>query len=264
MQELFKSENIEYFATLDVRDVRHTYPELLARESFTPRSVIVYLVPYYVGECENISTYASSLDYHIFIGDMNKRVVEYLNRTFPGSASKGYGDHSPIDEIDAAVKAGLGVKGKNRLLINDKYGSYVFIGEVITDIAPELLGAVAPIGGGECLSCGRCLTACPTGTIVSGAPCLSHITQKKGELTEEEAALIKSRGTAWGCDICQRVCLHNREPVVTPIEFFHRDRVTVLTREYIDSLNTATLRRRAFGWRGRQPLHRNLDILGDK
>lgn len=261
MRSLFRSENIEYVATLDMDDVRLTYPELLSREDFEAKSVILYLVPYYVGECKNISTYASSLDYHIFIREMNEKVIAWLLEHFPGARAKGYGDHSPIDEIDAAVKAGLGVKGKNRLLINEKYGSYVFIGEVITDVPAGLLGRVESSCGGECLSCGRCLSACPTATLVSGAPCLSHITQKKGELTPEEVYLIKDNGTAWGCDACQRVCPHNNGAAQTPIEFFHRDRVTELTQEYLCSLSTEELRLRAFGWRGRGPLVRNLGIL---
>ena len=136
LKEFFDENKIEYYGILDYVDVNESSPEIIGREVFTPRSVIIYLLPYYTGETENISRYAASLDYHIEIRKVNEKLKEILATVFPEYHSKGYGDHSPIDERDAAIKAGLGILGKNGLLINEKYGSYVFVADVITDIPP--------------------------------------------------------------------------------------------------------------------------------
>ena len=144
LDEFFEKNNIEYYAVLDYKDVRETFPELMRRESFTPRSVIVYLLPYYTGQTENISLYAASLDYHLAISEVNESLSALLSAQFPGCSSKGYGDHSPIDERDAAIKSGLGILGKNGLLINEKYGSYVFVADIVSDVLPQELGALTP------------------------------------------------------------------------------------------------------------------------
>ena len=84
---------------------------------------------------------------------------------FPDCSYRGYGDHSPIDERYAALACGLGIAGDNGLIINEKYGSYVFIGDVICDVPPETLSAM-PVGKIlHCSHCGRCRSACPTGIL---------------------------------------------------------------------------------------------------
>ena len=262
LNSFFEQNKIEYFGVLDYKDIREIYSELIEREAFTPRSVIVYLLPYYTGETVNISRYAASLDYHIAIRAINEGLTELLTSEFPGSSLKGYGDHSPIDERDAAIKMGLGALGKNGLILNEKYGSYVFVGDIITDIPPEKLGAMTAKEYKLCFGCGACLRACPTGVLRGESfECLSAITQKKGELSEEEKALMKKYNTAWGCDVCQSVCPYNKEPKITPIKFFHKGRIECLTREILDSMNKETFKKRAFAWRGRKMVERNLDIL---
>jgi epoxyqueuosine reductase QueG len=92
------------------------------------------------------------------------------------------------------LKAGLGILGKNGLLLNEKYGSYVFVADLVTDIHPEKLDAVSAKAYEFCRGCGACLRACPTGVLRrESQECLSAITQKKGELSEEEKALMKKR-----------------------------------------------------------------------
>ena len=70
--------------------------------------------------------------------------------------------------------------------------------------------------------------------------------------------------TVWGCDICQTACPYNATPKITPIEFFHTDRIEELTSDYIASLSAKEFKARAFGWRGRAVPQRNLDILENK
>jgi epoxyqueuosine reductase QueG len=97
-----------------------------------------------------------------------------------------------------------------------------------------------------------------------GTDCLSAITQRKGELTDKEKDLMRTHNTAWGCDICQTSCPHNRHPALTPVEFFHRERIPQLTREILDNMSEDEFSRRAFAWRKRKTVERNLDILSEK
>ncbi len=260
LKSFFEKEKIEYFSVLDYRLCRAVREDIMKRESFMPKSVIVFLLPYYSEETVNISRYAASRDYHAYIREVTDRLAAFIKEGFKDSHSKGYGDHSPIDERHAALISGLGILGENRLLINEKYGSYVFIAELITDIEPELLGAKAPFDLKYCDRCGACLDACPTKRGESGI-CLSALTQKKGELTEAEAQYIKIGGMAWGCDACQTVCPYNKDPIPSPIPYFHRDIITELTEETLASMPDPEFSSRAFAWRGKKLLERNLKIL---
>ncbi len=262
LSEFFKSEKIEYFAVLSYGDVREINPRLRESLGFLPKSVIIYLLPYYSGECENLSVYASGLDYHIAIRGISERLGSLLEEGFPGASYRGFGDHSPIDECRAALTAGLGILGDNGLIINGKYGSYVFIGDMITDIDPVSLGAVTPRDVECCSHCGACRAACPTGILRGeGTDCLSAITQRKGELSAFEIDLMREFNTVWGCDLCQSACPHNREPKITPIDFFRRDRIPRLTTELLNSMSKDEFTSRAFAWRGRKTVERNLELL---
>ncbi len=265
LKSYFLTQNIEYFSVLSYADCREINGRIIDRQGFIPRSVIIYLLPYYSGETINLSRYAASLDYHLAIAEINAGLEAFLRESFPNANIKGYGDHSPIDERHAALIAGLGIAGDNGLLINEKYGTYVFIADMLTDIDPELLGTSSPLPVRTCEGCGACKRACPTGILRGeGSDCISAITQRKGELTEEEKQLMRDCNTLWGCDLCQSACPHNREPKLTPIEFFHRDRIPCLTTEILDSMSDDDFSRRAFAWRKRKTVERNIEILYGK
>lgn len=256
----FERENIEYYAVLDYKDAVEINPRIRERRGIDARSIIVFLLPYYSGEVENLSRYAASLDYHILIGSVTARLCELICEIYPGSSSVGFGDHSPIDERSAALTSGLGVLGENGLLINEKYGSYVFIADVITDVPPEIIGAINPLPVLRCEGCGLCKRACPTGILSeSSCDCLSAITQKKGDLSEKEIEMMLKFNTVWGCDECQSACPHNRNPRLTPIEFFKNDRITELTLDAVNSMSDEEFSKRAFAWRGRKTVIRNLE-----
>ena len=263
--EFLLSQGIEYFSVLSYKDCREINPRLIDRQGFAPETVIIYLLPYYAGEGVNLSRYATSLDYHLEIGEINRGIEGIIREFYPDALIKGYGDHSPIDERHAAAVAGLGMIGDNGLIINERYGSFVFIGDLICDISPEIMGAEKPLAPTFCEGCGRCKRACPTGILSGeGSSCLSEITQRKGELTEEEKNLMRKYNTLWGCDECQISCPHNREPIMTPVEFFHRDRIELLDRETLDSMDDESFKKRAFAWRKRKTVERNIDILNEK
>ena len=101
------------------------------------KSVIVYLFPYYLGEeyykNSNLSKYAVPDDYHKICGEYLEKTVLYLKEKYPDNSFEYFCDNSPLNEVRAACLAGLGVKGENSLLINEAYGSFCFIGEIVTD-----------------------------------------------------------------------------------------------------------------------------------
>lgn len=262
IERFFEDEKIEYFAALDYSAVHEINHGLIERNSLKARSLIVFLLPYYVGGAVNLSEYSAARDYHLIIGDVTSRLISLFKEVYPENKFVGFGDHSPIDERGAALAAGLGILGENGLIINEKYGTYVFIADVICDLDPEELGAITPHPVLKCEGCGACLRACPTGILRGdGCDCLSAITQRKGDLTEDEIALMRKYNTVWGCDMCQTSCPHNKTASVTPIDFFKEDRIALLTTEILDGMADDEFKSRAFAWRKRKTIERNLKLL---
>lgn len=226
------------------------------------QTILTALFPYRLpsySPWRNLSKYAVVPDYHrVALGLLNQVCVMLLQH-WPGESFAAFADNSPIREVRAAYLSGLGVVGDNGLLFHPVYGSYVFIGEIVTTLAIE---PGIPMGTG-CLHCGACSQRCPGRAIQSGgvcaARCVSHITQKKGELTREEQALVKQGGLLWGCDVCSDICPMNRGSSPTNLPEFLRD-----IEEAADLTRTArTLRERAYGFRGKAVLERNAAILGE-
>lgn len=225
-------------------------------------SVLVCLFPYYTGEHKerNISRYAMVTDYHMIAGEYLNRFCKALQEVFPQNQFEPFTDNSPIREVSAAFHAGLGRRGKNGLILHPKYGSYVFIGEVVTDL---VLQPDQPLNPGECIGCRKCQNVCPQGALQSdGSVCLercrSHITQKKGELTDWEIGQIQDGGLIWGCDICNDVCPMNQEAkVLTPVPEFLESTVAVLDAQIAEKL----LKTRAYNYRGKKTILRNIQLL---
>jgi epoxyqueuosine reductase len=263
LKSVFEKEGIEYFGVLPFEECNCRRADLIERRGVRAediRSAVVFLIPYYVGgEKGNISLYARSRDYHFYADALYERILPILRERFGGTFF-GFADKSPIEENIAAAKAGLGVLGDNYMLINEKYGSFVFIGEILSTSKPEELGfSGKPAFVSGCLHCGACKRACPA--VSHGGECLSALTQKKGELTEDEEMYIRAYGSVWGCDICQTVCPMNRNAAETPIAFFREDRIPMLTEEILCAMSKEEFRGRAFSWRGKKPLLRNLSLL---
>ena len=267
VKEIFKSEKIEYFAPIPYSLCTLTRPYLLERDGIEAKSVICFAVPYFTGYGENISAYAVSRDYHAYMNDLFDRLTLRLSEAFCGAKFVGYADKSPIDERAACALAGLGVIGKNGLLITEKYSSFVFLGEIISDVSPEILGYTGVTKIKYCEGCGKCTRACPMNT--EGCECLSSLTQKKGTLTEGEAELLVKYNTAWGCDICQSVCPHTKraidsESALTPIDWFWQMRTPRLTYSQIKDMSDEEFALRAYSWRKRETVLRNLSLFEDK
>ena len=95
--------------------------------------------------------------------------------------------------------------------------------------------------------------------------CASYLTQKKGDLTQSEKNIIKNSSSAWGCDICQNVCPMNADIQKSPLTEFTEDLILCIKNEYIS--NREFKRKyadRAFSWRGKSVIDRNLAILDGK
>ncbi len=263
---ILKSEGIAWYGVLPLSHCRITLPRLLPADmgNGTP-SVIVFLVPYYTGPGENLSAYAVSKDYHLYMRELFARIIPLLQEAYPGHSFTGFADHSPLDERHAALRCGLGVLGNNGLLIHRDYGSYVFIGQLITTVSPELLGYSSNCNVKRCLQCGNCTQACPGGFLTDRqAPCLSALTQKKGTFSREETALIKANGSVWGCDVCQSVCPMNAHVKHTPLPFFHSAKLPLLDQETITHMTQEEFRDRAYAWRGKATVLRNIEIISKK
>lgn len=225
-------------------------------------SVILFLLPYYAGEfpARNVARYALCDDYHAIAGDILQEVIRPLSEAFPGEVFLPFADSSPIPEVEAGVLSGLGFAGKNGQLITPWYGSLAFLCEVVTTLSLITTGPME----GNCGTCRRCLDSCPTGALgldwLDVSRCRSQISQKKGELSEEERRQLQEGGLAWGCDICTDVCPHNQPPVLTTVPRMREGLEPLLTMENLPRL----VKRKSYGWRGAAVLRRNLAILEDR
>jgi epoxyqueuosine reductase QueG len=223
---------------------------------------VVALFPYYVAQEDgNLSLYARSVDYHI-VAEEKLRVLAKLLEEDGANFAEVHVDKGKHDDRRAAYEAGLGFYGMNGMLICREYGSYFFIGQILHDLDIEADETLTE----ECLMCGRCERECPGNALRSGKveeeKCLSYITQKRGELTQDDVRLMKKHGTCWGCDVCQRVCPHNRGLKTTAIPEFLDSRIAKLKAEDIEGLSNKEFKKRyggyAFSWRGKSVLLRNL------
>ena len=225
------------------------------------KSVIAAAFPYYTGEFNNanISKYCFGLDYHKVI----YALLEKLAVSISLSDYKIFCDTGKNDDRKIAQKCGLGFYGINSLIINKDYGSYFFIGYIFCN---ESFDYSTP-DFQSCKKCMACKKACPAHAVngdftINAEKCLSHVTQKKGELTPDEIKMLVENNAVFGCDICQTVCPHNKNVKKTNFDEFSKNLITNLSYDEISSLsNKEFLKKygdRAFAWRGKKVPERNL------
>ena len=208
----------------------------LARVAPWARSVIVCAINYntenlYSTEVHDpdrgwISRYAwSREDYHDAVLHRLKQVEDALHQAVRGESqptltTRSYVDTGPIVERVYAKYAGVGWIGKNTCIINQKKGSWLFLGVILTslELAPDM---PAP---DRCGTCTRCIDACPTDALLGpyqldSNQCIAYLTiEKRGSIPEDLRAGIGRH--VFGCDICQDVCPWNRKaPASSALEF---------------------------------------------
>lgn len=262
MEKVLSKHKIYHFGYVSFQHLNIFEVRSKARIPQNCTGAVAMVFPYYNKNAfgGNISAYCSVADYHTVIGVQLKSICEELKDKYPTYDFAYFVDSSPIDEVDMCVKAGLGVKGKNSLLITPKFGSFVFIGEILTNMPLDNTTCFEDKG---CLNCGLCAKACPGNAIsekgINKDRCASNLTQKKGELTNEEIEIIKKAHTIFGCDICQLACPMNRNIEETE-NLFSNDILSTVTEENVEKIYKS----RPFGWRGLKVLQRNIEIYNDK
>jgi len=196
-----------------------------------------------------ISRYAwSREDYHEAVMHRLRRVEEQLQQVSPGIRTLCYVDTGPIVERVYAKYAGIGWIGKNTCILNQKMGSWLFLGVILTslELAPEM---PAP---DRCGTCTRCIDACPTDAFVApyqldSNRCISYLTiEKRGAIPE---GMREGMGRhIFGCDICQDVCPWNRKaPVTNAVEFQPREGLVDPALEWVAQITPEEFREKFRG-----------------
>lgn len=185
------------------------------------RSIVAVAMNYYNGDQGAlndasrpvVARYARGTDYHSVFEEKLEKLSESLRELCGESTrTRSYVDYGPVLERDHAQRSGLGWIGKNTVLINPAIGSYLLLGEILTDAELE---PDEPFVPDHCGTCERCIEACPTRAIVAPREldarlCISYLTiELRGPIPRELRPLIGNR--IFGCDVCQEVCPWNRE-----------------------------------------------------
>ncbi len=173
-------------------------------------------------------------------------------------------DTGELSDVAVAQRAGLGFIGLNGLLITPEFGSFVYLGEIITNIPFEPDTPMA----NQCGSCTRCIDYCPPSALLgdgrlNATRCLSYQTQTKGFMPEEFRPKIRS--VIYGCDICQQVCPFNKgkdfhfhpdmEPDPEAVMPELQPLLTISNKEFKVKFGHLS-----GSWRGKKPIQRNAII----
>ena len=224
------------------------------------RSIISLGLNYYPGAAPTpasgsglVARYAQARDYHRVMKRRMRRLVialaehPALQQDDMELAARWYVDDGPMLDRAAAARAGLGWFGKNGNILNPTYGSWLLLGQIITNLQLE---PDAPLAK-TCGQCARCIRACPTDAIVApyvvdNRRCISYLTiEHKGAIPHD---LRSGMGTwVFGCDICQEVCPVNRKAQATSDPNFGRRDLTALDLIELLDMDEAQFRQRFAG-----------------
>jgi epoxyqueuosine reductase len=200
-------------------------------------------------------------DYHSVLRRRLDKLAAWLLERIPEARTMSMVDTGALSDRAVAERAGIGWSGKNCSILTPEFGSWVYLGEMITDLP---LPPDKPVEE-SCGDCTRCIDACPTGALVgpgqlNAQVCISYVTQTKGLV--EEDLMMKIGNRLYGCDTCQIVC-----PVNKGLDFRHHEELLPdpevakpLLRPLLSMSNKEF--REKFGrssaaWRGRKPIQRN-------
>ncbi|CAH0321612.1 tRNA epoxyqueuosine(34) reductase QueG [Priestia megaterium] len=203
-------------------------------------------------------------DYHTVLRDRLQKLETFIKEKVPAAILQSMVDTGELSDRAVAERAGIGWSGKNCAIITPEFGSYVYLGEMVTDIPfpPD-----KPIEDG-CGTCNKCVDACPTSALVTGGQlnsqrCIAFLTQTKGFLAEEFRSKLGNR--LYGCDTCQTVCPENKgkdfhfHPEMEPDPELAKPKLkpllTMSNREFKEKFGHVS-----GSWRGKKPIQRNAII----
>ncbi|MDF0727278.1 tRNA epoxyqueuosine(34) reductase QueG [Cytobacillus sp. S13-E01] len=203
-------------------------------------------------------------DYHHVLRDRLQKLEAFILEKVPSAKMKSMVDTGELSDRAVAERAGIGWSGKNCAILTPEFGSYVYLGEMITTIPfpPD-----TPIED-QCGTCNKCVEACPTGALVQGGQldsnkCVAFLTQTKGFLKEEYRVKIGNR--IYGCDTCQTVCPKNKgmdfhfhpemEPDPDIVKPVLKPLLHISNRDFKEKFGPIS-----GSWRGKKPIQRNAII----
>ncbi|MDG5473352.1 tRNA epoxyqueuosine(34) reductase QueG [Jeotgalibacillus sp. ET6] len=270
---LIRQEQLGYQSGFEEKDInKRVDPSLIFSE---PRSIIAIALAYpskmkdsprsVKGERRGIFARASwGADYHEVLRDRLNKLEAFIKERVPEARFRSMVDTGELVDRAVAERAGIGWSAKNCSVITPEFGSYVYLGEMITNLPFE---PDVPMND-QCGSCNKCVDVCPTGALVQGGQldaqkCIAFLTQTKGFLPEQYRSKIGNR--IYGCDTCQTVCPKNKgkdfhfheelepdpeiaKPLLEPL-------LTISNRDFKDTYGHVS-----GSWRGKKPIQRNAII----
>lgn len=218
-----------------------------------------------------IASYAYGRDYHKVLRKLLKPALKKISEETGGAQFRICIDSAPVLERYWGVKTGIGFRGDNGCLIVPGFGSMVFLTEIITDLK---IPGDSPLHS-DCGHCGACIRACPGKAIGKGGAidcrkCISYLTiEHRGEWDDPESIKTmdtqQGRNTIFGCDICLRICPHNRNVPSTTIPAFQpSDAILNITADDLRRLSSndeliATISSSPVSRAGIAGIHRNIN-----